>query len=114
MEQINPKELKAFMQAKERDAANNAISQTDGVTIYQAEQDVPGFYIDSYQQQTDTYNQALLQQQAMEARSQQTNATIPFATGMGQNPSAMAGNPNVTVVEPTRQTTNSKGHTVIY
>jgi len=114
MDHINPKDLEAFLKAKERDAANAAISHSDGITIYQAEQDVPGVYVDSYQSATDAYNQALMQQQAITARTQQTNATIPFATRLTQFPSAMAGNPNVTVVEPTRQTVDEKGKVVIY
>jgi len=65
MDHINPKDLEAFLKAKERDAANAAISHSDGITIYQAEQDVPGVYVDSYQSVSDTYNQALMQQQAV-------------------------------------------------
>jgi len=113
MEQINPIELEAFLRAKEAEEANRAISQTDGVVIYQSEGNAPGVYIDAQQQQTDAYNRALIQEQAMNAYLAQDQRYIPRSVEAMQAPSAMAGNPNVTIVEPTRQTIDSNGKIII-
>lgn len=114
MEQINPKELEAFLRAREQEEANKAISQSDGVNIYKSEGNAPGVYIDAMQQQTDAYNQALRQKQAMNAYMQQPQRYIPGPTQLSQFPSAMVGNPNVTIVEPTSQTVGSKWNVAIY
>jgi hypothetical protein len=117
MEQINPKDLEAYLKHRQAEEANRAISQTDGITIYQAEPDVPGVYVDSYQKATDAYNQGLLQEQtanAYQTMNALSTRPLPYATGLDQFPSAMAGNPNVTIVEPSRQTVDNKGNVVIY
>ena len=114
MEHINPRDLEAYLKHREAEEANRAISQSDGLTIYQSDPEAPGVYIDQYQEAQDAYNQALLREQSMNAYVQQPARSLPYASGLSQFPSAMAGNPNVTIVEPTSQTIDSKGNVVIY
>ena len=57
MEQINPRELEAFMKMKEAAAANAAISQSDGVVIRQAQGNVPGAYVSAEQKLQDSFAQ---------------------------------------------------------
>ena len=111
-------EEKAIKRARNELAAQAVpMSNSNGVNIYQSEPDAPGVYIDSYQQATDAYNQGLLQQQTANAyltMNALSTRPIPTATGLSEFPSAMAGNPNVTIVEPSRQTVDNKGNIVIY
>ena len=119
MEQaIDPKRLEQYLKALEAEEANQAISQSDGMVIRQAEADAPGVYIDQYQQAQDAYNQALLQQQSASAYQQQEQRHYapPRANAFDISIAEMAaGNPNYTVsTEGQNVTVNESGHIVRY
>lgn len=70
------------------ETANSAISQSDGVKIYQSEPVAPVVYVSTEQQAQDAYNKLLLQQQAAAAlQSKQLPRYVP-QTDMSM------GNPN--------------------
>ena len=77
MEQIDPKMMEQYLKAVEAEAMNNAISQSDGVTIYQSEPTAPGVYVSTEQQAQDAYNDMLLQRQA--AACPAVTATAPLS-----------------------------------
>ena len=88
MEKIDPKMMEQYLRALEAETANSAISQSNGVTIYQSEPAAPGVYVATEQQAQDAYNKMLLQQQAAAAlQSQQLPRCVP-QTDMSM------GNPN--------------------
>ena len=118
MDQIDPRRMEQLLKMMEAEEANRAISQSDGLTMYQAEGDAPGVYIDQYQQSQDAYNQALLQQQTANAYQQQQNMYYapPRADAFDVDVMAYAmGNPNYKVVEEGGNVTvNSNGDIVRY
>jgi len=117
MEQnIDPRRMEQLLKMLQAEEANASISQTDGITIRQAEADVPGFYIDQYQQTQDAYNNALLREQQANAFAQQERMQFspPRADAFDVDVMAMA-NPNYSVVtEGQRTTVNSNGDIVHY
>jgi len=118
MEQIDPRRLEQLLKMMEAEEANNSISQTDGITISQAEGNVPGVYISSYQQQQDAYAQQLLQQQTANAygRQEQMYSAPPKADAFDTDPTMYAmGNPNYSVnTEGQNVTVNSNGDIIRY
>ncbi len=119
MEQsIDPRKMEMVMKMLEAEQQNRAISQSDGIAVYQSEGDVPGVYIDQYQQSQDAYNKALLQQQTANAYQQQQNMYYapPRADAFDTDPTMYAmGNPNYSVnTEGQNVTVNSNGDIIRY
>ncbi len=119
MEQpIDPRKMEMVMKMLEAEQQNRAISQNDGITVYQSEGDVPGVYIDQYQKSQDAYAQALLQQQSANAYQQQQNMYYapPRADAFDTDPTMYAmGNPNYSVnAEGQNVTVNSNGDIIRY
>ena len=116
MENINPKELEAFMKMKEAVAANAAISQSDGVVISQAQGNVPGAYISAEQKQQDAYAQQVALKNAPGLYGQQGNpgfyGNTPVAD-MNYSPQAVY-NPNASYEAPRNVTADANGNIVIY
>ena len=108
MEQIDPKLMEQYLKALEAEAMNNAISQSDGVTIYQSEPTAPGVYVSTEQQAQDAYNDMLLQRQAMLARQSQQLPRYQEQADMSM------GNPNYKVEEPRQMAADGNGNIVIY
>ncbi len=117
-QQIDPRRIEQLLKMMQAEEANNNISQTDGININQAEGNVPGVYISSYQQQQDAYAQQLLQQQTANAydRQEQMYYAPPKADAFDTNPMMYAmGNPAYrTVTEGQNTTVNSNGDIVHY
>ena len=113
---VDPRRMEMVMKMLEAEQQNRAISQSDGITMYQAEGDAPGVYIDQYQKSQDAYNQALLQEQSANAYQQQQNMHYapPRADAFDVDVMAM-GNPEYRVVsEGQNVTINSNGDIVRY
>ncbi len=117
-QQIDPRRLEQLIKMMQAEEANNSISQTDGININQAEGNVPGIYISSYQQQQDAYAQQLLQQQSANAydRQEQMYYAPPKADAFDTNPMMYAmRNPEYRIVTEGQNTTvNSNGDIVHY
>ncbi len=115
---VDPRKMEMVMKMLEAEQQNRAISQSDGITVYQSEGDAPGVYIDQYQQSQDAYNKALLQQQSANAYQQQQNMYYapPRADAFDVDVNAMAmGNPNYSVsTEGQNVTVNSNGDIIRY
>ena len=116
MNQINPRELEAFLKMKEAEAANAAISQSDGVVIRQAQGNVPGVYVSAEQKLQDNFAQQVAMQNVPGLYGQQGNpgyyGSSPLAN-MNTAPVAM-NNPNASVAAPVTVTADASGHIVIY
>ncbi len=117
-QQIDPRRIEQLLKMMQAEEASNNISQTDGININQAEGNVPGVYISSYQQQQDAYAQQMLQQQSANAydRQEQMYYSPPKADAFDTDPMMYAlGNPNYKVVEEGGNVTvNSNGDIVRY
>jgi len=89
------------------------MSQRDGVTMKKREGNVPGAYVDSYQQQQDAYiNSGLAQIQAKQGM--QAPGFFPTTGDMGANFIPVVS-PNTRVeTEGQRQTVRPDGTVVIY
>jgi len=117
-QQMDPRKMEMLLKMLEAEQQNRAISQSDGVTVYQSEGNAPGVYIDQYQKSQDAYNQALLQEQQSNAYQQQQNMYYapPKADAFDTDPTMYAmGNPNYkTVEEGGNVTVNSNGDIIRY
>ncbi len=118
MDQVDPRRMEQLLKMMEAEEANRSISQSDGLTMYQAEGETPGVYIDQYQKSQDAYAQALLQQQTANAYQQQQNMYYapPRADAFDSDPTMYAmGNPNYSVnTEGQNVTVNSNGDVIRY
>ena len=116
--QVYPRRVDELVKMLQAEEANNSISQSDSVTIVQSEADVPGFYVDQYQQQQDAFNQMMLRQQADGAYDRQEDVYYapPRANAFDISVAEMAaGNPNYRVVEDGGNVSvNASGHIVRY
>ena len=45
---VDPRRMEQLLKMMEAEEANRAISQSDRLTMYQAEGDAPGVYVDQY------------------------------------------------------------------
>lgn len=114
MEQINPKELEAFIRMKEAEAANSAISQSDGMVIRKSEGNVPGVYVTAEQKLQDNFAQQVAMQNVPGLYGRQSDSNY-FTSGQNMNtaPLPMA-NPNASVAEPVNITADESGRIIIY
>ena len=116
MEQINPRELEAFMKMKEAAAANAAISQSDGVVIRQAQANVPGVYITADQKQQDAYAQQVAMNNVPGLYNKQDDAGYygnHSVANMNYRPQVVY-NPNASYEAPRNVTADADGHIIIY
>ena len=114
MEQINPKELEAFLKMKEAEAANASMSQSDGMVIRKSEGNVPGVYVSAEQKLQDNFAQQVAMQNAPGLYGRQADSNY-FTSGQDMNvaPLPMA-NPNASTAEPVRITADESGRIIIY
>jgi hypothetical protein len=116
MENINPKELEAFIRMKEAEAANATISQSDGMVIRKSEGNVPGFYVTAEQRLQDNFAQQIAMQNAPGKYGKQGDRS-GFGTAsmadMNTRPVPMQ-NPNASTAEPVRITADETGRIIIY
>lgn len=99
----------------EQEQTNQPMSQSDQVVITQSEADVPGFYVDQYQQQQEAFNAELLRQQSMAAYAQPQQQVAGPPTASVSITDMTMGNPQYRVVtEGQNVSINSNGDIVRY
>ena len=116
MNQINPKELEAFIRMKEVEAANAAISNSDGVVIVKNEGNVPGSYISADQQLQDVYSQQVAMNNVPGLYGQQGNPGYfgpNQVADMNYIPVPIQ-NPNYTVEPQRNVTADINGNIIVY
>lgn len=116
MDQINPKELEAFIRMKEVEAANAAISNSDGVVIVKNEGNVPGSYITADQQLQDVYAQQVAMNNVPGLYGRQSDPGYYGPTPLADMNTVPQGitSPNTTVVEPRNITADANGNIIVY
>ena len=116
MEQINPKQLEAFLKMKEAEAANAAISQSDGVVIRQSQGNVPGVYVSAEQKLQDSFAEQVAMQNVPGLYGQQGNPGYygnNSVANMNYRPQVVY-NPNASYEAPRNVTADANGNIVIY
>ena len=115
-QQINPRELEAFLKAKAAEAANNAVSQSDGVTIQMNQGNVPGAYITADQKLQDSYSQQVALNNVAGLYGQQGNPGYfgPNQTANMNYAPVPIQNPNYTVEPQRNVTADVNGNIIVY